>query len=131
MGIQRDEDSLLIADTLVVVFSGEGKELIGLDAYANQELPPPPPKCDGLADWDADKDWCTFVPDFDLHDAHFKCCCFLHDKCYGVPGLSPQRRDCDEEFARCIFEAGYPLAKWFYFWGVRIFGRAFYNYEHW
>jgi hypothetical protein len=37
MGIQRDEDSLLIADTLVVVFSGEGKELIGLDAYANQE----------------------------------------------------------------------------------------------
>ena len=37
LGIRRDADFLVIADTLVIVFSRESRELVGFDAYTNQE----------------------------------------------------------------------------------------------
>lgn len=37
LGIRRDADFLLIADTLVISFSRETRELVGFDAYTNRE----------------------------------------------------------------------------------------------
>jgi hypothetical protein len=37
LGIRHDADFLVIADTLVIVFSRKSRELLGFDAYTNQE----------------------------------------------------------------------------------------------
>lgn len=66
---------------------------------------------------------CSFVPDLDVGF-----CCGAHDEAYAIGGSERNRRRADRDFRRCIANAGRPVVARIYYWGVRIFGFAFFNY---
>ena len=68
-------------------------------------------------------DQCSFVPDLDVGF-----CCGAHDDAYANGGTERDRRRADRDFRNCIAEAGRPVVARIYFWGVRLFGFAFFNY---
>ena len=68
-------------------------------------------------------DQCSFAPDLDIGF-----CCGAHDEAYATGGTERDRRRADRNFFRCIYNEGRPLVARIYFWGVRLFGWAFFNY---
>ncbi len=74
------------------------------------------------AAYDWSSDGCTGVPDFDIRD-----CCEAHDFAYRNGTKS--RAQADRDLRRCIASHGWLLLPWIYWLGVRLFGRAHYNWR--
>jgi len=66
---------------------------------------------------------CTFAPDLDIGF-----CCGAHDDAYAIGGTERDRIRADRTFFRCIYNEGRPLVARIYYFGVRWFGWAFFNY---
>ncbi len=67
---------------------------------------------------------CSASPDLD-----FQLCCDLHDVGYGKGGTEEDRLRLDEEFRQCIESYGHENLGDLYFWGVRLGGGLFFNYQ--
>ena len=66
---------------------------------------------------------CSFAPDLDIGF-----CCGAHVEAYAIGGTERDRRRADRTFYQCIVNEGRPLVASIYYFGVRWFGWAFFNY---
>lgn len=70
------------------------------------------------------EDRCSFVPDLDIGF-----CCGDHDEAYAIGGDRKDRLNADRSFRQCIRNAGRPVVAFIYYWGVRLFGWIFFNFD--
>ena len=67
-------------------------------------------------------DQCSFAPDLDIGF-----CCGAHDEEYAIGGNRRDRLNADRSFRQCIINEGRPVVAGIYYFGVRLFGWAFFN----